>query len=339
MIRVAINGFGRIGRLTFKKLLELSLQDVEIVAINDLTDPETLAHLLKYDSTYGVWDKEVSWGPDYLQVEGKRIKILQEPDPSRLPWKDLGVHLVLESTGRFREYEKAQAHLEAGARYVVISAPSKTPEKVPTFILGVNEADFDPERWQIIDMGSCTTNCFAVLLRPIVENFEIESGVANTIHSYTNNQRLLDLPHKDLRRARAAALNIVPTSTGAAKTIFKVYPELQGKMDAIAFRVPTPTVSVLNLLVNLKEEPSLEDLKEIFLSYQEKMPGIFKVEERPLVSSDYKGSPYSCVLDWPLTRRAGRSYSFVGWYDNEAGYAKRLAEFTIFVAGKISSLV
>ncbi len=336
--RLAINGLGRIGRHVFRKLLALESEKkgVELVAVNDLTDASTLVHLLRFDSVYGRWEEKIEAGEGVIRVGEKEIKVLSQPDPGLLPWKDLGIDVVIESTGRFREYDSAYLHLKAGANVVIISAPSKTPDKVPTFILGANHEQLDLERYRIVDMGSCTTNCLAILLKPLHDRLGIKRGLANTIHGYTNNQRLLDLPHKDLRRARAAALNIVPTSTGAAKTIFKVYPDLRDKLEAIAFRVPVPTVSVLNLLVELEKDISLQELKSIYKEYSEdSLKGILRVEDLPLVSTDYIDDPHSCVVDWELTRKSGNMISLVGWYDNEAGYAQRLAEFSVFVAEKL----
>ncbi len=252
MIKIAINGFGRIGRPTLRRIVE-NHPDLEVAAINDLTDPKTLAHLLKYDSSYGIYQKEVKATENSLIIGGKEFKILAEKDPLKLPWKDLKVDIVLECTGRFRDFEGAKKHIIAGAKKVIISAPSKDPDKIPSFVLGVNEKEYDSQKYDIIDMGSCTTNCLAPVAKVLNDNFKIIRGFMTTCHSYTNDQRILDLPHRDLRRARAAALNIIPTTTGAAKAIGKVMPELEGKLGGIAFRVPTPTVSIIDLICLVKK--------------------------------------------------------------------------------------
>lgn len=252
-IKVAINGFGRIGRPAFKKIMD-SHPDLEMVAINDLADSRTLAHLLKYDSVYGIYNKSVQADDEGISVDGKHVKVFAETDPAKLPWKDMGVDVVLECTGSFTDFEGAKKHLDAGAKFVVISTPSKDPDKINSFVLGVNEEKFDPKKDRICDMGSCTTNCLAPLAKIINENLKIVQGFMTTVHSYTNDQKILDLPHKDLRRARAATLNIIPTTTGAAKSIGNVLPELKGKLDGIAMRVPTPTVSILDLICEVEKD-------------------------------------------------------------------------------------
>lgn len=340
MIKIAINGFGRIGRPTFKRIID-NHPDLEVVAINDLTDPKTLAHLLKYDSVYGIYQKPVKFTEKELLLDGtksgKRIQVFAETDPAKLPWKELKVDLVLECTGHFTDYEGAKKHLEAGAKYVIISAPSKNPEKIRSFVLGVNEENFDPKKDQIVDMGSCTTNCLAPMAKVLHENFGIIRGFMSTIHSYTNDQRILDLAHKDLRRARAAALNIIPTTTGAAKAIGNVIPELKGKLDGIAFRVPTPTVSVLDLICILKKEVTREEINLTFkkASKNEKLKGILGIEDAPLVSSDYIGNSFSAIVDAELTNAIGNLVKVVAWYDNEWAYACRLGEFAEYVGKKI----
>jgi len=336
MPKVAINGFGRIGRPVFRRIIE-TLPDLEVVAINDLTDNETLAHLLKYDSLYGIYDKEISFTEESISVDGKEFKVFAEKDPEKLPWKELGVDVVLECTGVFRDKEGAEKHLKAGAKKVIISAPAKG-EGIPSYLLGVNEDKFDPEKENIIDMGSCTTNCLAPVVKILNERYEIISGFMTTVHSYTNDQRILDLPHKDLRRARAAAVNIIPTTTGAAKAIGKVIPELNGKLDGIALRVPTPTVSVLDLIVKVKKAPSnAEEVNDVFkeASARKELKDIFGVEEKPLVSSDFKGNSLSSIVDMDLTMVKGDVVKVLAWYDNEWGYACRLAEFAEYVAKKL----
>ncbi len=334
MVKIAINGFGRIGRSTFRCLIEDP--EVEVVALNDLTDNETLAHLLKYDSVYGRYGKEIEADQESITVDGKKFKVLSEKDPEKLPWKDLGVDVVLECTGVFRKLEDAKKHITAGAKKVVISAPGKS-EGIPSYVLGVNADKFDPGKDEVVDMGSCTTNCLAPVVKILNDNFGIETGFMTTIHSYTTDQNILDLPHKDLRRARAAALNIVPTTTGAAKAIGQVIPEVEGKLDGIAVRVPTPTVSLLDLVVTLKKAASDEEINDCFkkASENDNFKGIFRVEEDPLVSKDYVGDSYSSVVDLPQTKAKGNLVKVVSWYDNEFGYSCRLAEFASYIAKRL----
>jgi glyceraldehyde 3-phosphate dehydrogenase len=335
MIKVAINGFGRIGRQVFKNIEE-SQPDLEVVAINDLTDNATLAHLLKYDSNYGRYGKEITSTEDAIIIAGKKYAVLAEKDPEKLPWKDLGVDIVLECTGIFTNREGASKHIKAGARKVIISAPAKDKD-IPGFVLGVNAEEFDAENVDIMDMGSCTTNCLAPIAKVLNDEFGIVKGFMTTVHSYTNDQRILDLPHKDLRRARAAALNIIPTSTGAAKAISKMIPELEGKLDGIAMRVPTPTVSVLDLIVEVGKETSAEEVNEAFKksSKTKGFTGILRVEEEPLVSTDFKGDTYSSIVDADKTMVNGNMVKIVAWYDNEWAYSRRLAEFATFVGNKL----
>lgn len=341
MIKVAINGFGRIGRPTFRRILGKH-PDFEIVAINDLTDAKTLVHLLKYDSIYGVYQRPVKFTENSLLVngthDGEKVRVLAEKDPEKLPWQDLGIDIVLECTGRFRDYEGAKKHLIAGAKKVIISAPSKDSDKISSFILGVNEEKFTPKTHDIVDMGSCTTNCLAPVAKVLNDNFKIVRGFMTTIHSYTNDQRLLDLPHKDLRRARAAALNIVPTTTGAAKAINKVIPELKGKLDGIAIRVPTSTVSLVDLICEVEKKITPEEVNYVFreASQAEKLKGILGIEDAPLVSTDYIGNTYSAVIDALNTKVInGNLIKVLAWYDNEWAYACRLAEFAEFVGKKL----
>ena len=329
MIKVAINGFGRIGRPTFRRILD-NHPNLEVAAVNDLTEPEILAHLLKYDSIYGIYKKSVKF-------DGETVRIFAETDPSKLPWKKLGIDVVLECTGYFTDYEGAKKHLEAGAKKVIISAPSKNPEKISSYVLGINEEKFDSKKDEITDMGSCTTNCLAPVAKVLNENFGIVKGFMTTIHSYTNDQRILDLAHKDLRRARAAALNIIPTTTGAAKAIGRVMPELQGKLDGIAMRVPTPTVSILDLICEIKKKTAAEEVNLVFkkASQEKELKGILGVEDAPLVSSDYIGNSFSAVVDTPLTMAQDNLVKIVAWYDNEWGYACRLADFAEYVGKKL----
>jgi len=340
MIKIAINGFGRIGRPTFKRIID-NHPNLELVAINDLTEPKTLAHLLQYDSIYGIYKRPIKFSEKALLVDGtkdgKRVQVFAETDPEKLPWAKLGIDIVLECTGRFTDFEGAKKHLEAGAKKVIISAPSDDPEKVPSFILGVNEEKFDPKKWDIIDMGSCTTNCLAPVAKVLHDNFGILRGFMTTVHAYTNDQRVLDLPHRDLRRARAAALNIIPTSTGAARAIGKVIPELEGKLDGIAMRVPTPTVSVLDLICILEKEATKEEINYTFkkASAEKRFKGILGIEDAPLVSSDYIGNSFSAIVDAPLTQAKGNLVKVVAWYDNEWAYACRLAEFAEYVGKKL----
>jgi len=332
-IKIAINGFGRIGRPTFRRILD-NHPDLEVVAINDLTDPKTLAHLLKYDSVYGIYQKEMKFTENSLIVEGKEFRIFAEKEPAKLPWKELGVDIVLECTGLFTSFEKSRVHLEAGAKKVIISAPG---EGTPSFVLGVNEEKYDPKKDNIVDMGSCTTNCLAPVAKVLHQNFKILQGFMTTVHAYTNDQRILDLPHKDLRRARAAALNIIPTTTGAAKAIGKVIPELEGILDGIAMRVPTPTVSILDLICQVKRDTTKEEVNKVFKEAAQtpKLKGILRVEEAPLVSNDFKGDPYSAIVDALSTMAKNNLVKVLAWYDNEFAYACRLAEFAEFIGKKL----
>lgn len=342
MVKIAINGFGRIGRAVFRNLVSKH-PETKIVAINDLTDPQTLCHLLRYDSVYGVYNKRVKCEPGALLLNGtvkeEGIKILSERNPAELPWKEMGIDVVLECTGVFRKYEDAQKHLQAGAKKVIISAPAKDPDKISSFVLGVNEDKFDVKKHDVVDMASCTTNCLAPVVKVLHGEFEVLKGFMTTVHSYTNDQRLLDLPHKDLRRARAAALNIVPTTTGAAKAVEKVIPELQGRLDGIALRIPTPTVSVVDLVCELEKETTSQELNYVFkkASQKERMRGILGVEDAPLVSSDYIGNSFSAVVDSSFTRATGNVVKIIAWYDNEHGYGCRLADFAAFVGEKLTS--
>ena len=335
MIKIAINGFGRIGRPTLRRILD-NHSDLEVAAINDPADSGILAHLLKYDSLYGIYNKQVAAFQDGLTVGNKKIKVFSEKEPKNLPWKSLGVDIVLECSGVFTEIEGAKEHLLSGAKKVIISAPSKSKE-IPAFIMGVNEEKYDSKKDNVVSMASCTTNCLAPLAKVLNDNFKISKGFMTTSHSYTNDQRILDLPHKDLRSARAAAINIIPTSTGAASAIGKVIPELEGKLDGIALRVPTPVVSLLDLVCEVEKKVSAETVNAAFkkAAQAKGLKGILAVEEEPLVSSDYRGSAFSAIVDLPLTMVNDNLVKVIAWYDNEWGYACRLAEFAEYIGKKL----
>ncbi len=323
-VRVGINGFGRIGRNFFRAQQALGA-DVEIVAVNDLGDAATMAHLLKYDSTLGPFPGEVSLGDGVINAGGEQMKMLSERDPAALPWGELGVDVVLESTGFFTGREGAQKHLDAGAKKVVISAPATDPDF--TVVIGVNDDGYDRAQHHIVSNASCTTNCVAPLVKVLDDLAGVESGFMTTIHAYTNDQSILDLPHKDLRRARAAAINLIPTSTGAAKAIGLVLPHLKGKVDGVSVRAPVPTGSITDLVVTVGREVTAE---EIDAAYQAAaagpLAGILQYQPDPIVSTDIKGSPYSCIYDAELTMVHGRSVKVFGWYDNEWGYSCRLVD-------------
>jgi len=334
-IKIAINGFGRIGRPTLRKILN-EHPNLEVVAINDLTDTKTLAHLLKYDSVYGIYDKSVKATEDGLDIEGKKIKVLAEKDPQKLPWKEMQVDIVLECTGIFCDLDGTKKHLTAGAKKVIISAPPKSPE-IPMFLLGVNDEKYDPKKDDVVSMASCTTNCLAPIAKVLNDNFKIVQGFMTTCHSYTNDQRILDLAHKDLRRTRAAALNIIPTTTGAAKAIGKVLPELDGKLDGIAFRVPTPTVSITDLVCQVEKKTTAEEVNYALKKASEakNFKGILGVEDALLVSSDYIGNSFSSIVDSSLTMAKDNLVKVVAWYDNEWGYACRYAEFAEYIGKQL----
>jgi glyceraldehyde 3-phosphate dehydrogenase len=328
-IRVGINGFGRIGRNFFRAQHALG-SDLEIVALNDLGDAKTMAHLLRYDSNLGPFEGEVELADGVLRAAGEEVRMLSERDPAALPWGDLGVDVVLESTGFFTDREGAQKHLDAGAKKVVISAPATDPDI--TLVLGVNDDKYEPGSHHIVSNASCTTNCVAPLAKVLHELGEIESGFMTTIHAYTNDQVILDYPHKDLRRARAAAINLIPTSTGAAKAIGLVLPELQGKVDGISVRAPVATGSLTDLVVSLGRETSTDEVKAAFRTAADgPLEGILHYSEDPIVSTDINGNPYSCIFDSELTMVRGRTVKVFGWYDNEWGYSCRLVD----VIGKL----
>lgn len=330
--KVGINGFGRIGRNVFRAAL--NNPEVEIIAVNDLTDAATLAHLLKYDSIHGTFDAEVTVDGDNLVVNGKKVKVLAQTDPAKLPWGELGVDIVVESTGRFTVGEKAKAHIEGGAKKVIISAPAKGEDI--TIVMGVNEAKYDAAKHNIVSNASCTTNCLAPFTKVLLENFGIESGLMTTVHSYTNDQRILDLPHSDLRRARAAAMSIIPTTTGAAKAVALVLPELKGKMNGFAMRVPTPNVSITDLTVVLSKDTNEKEINEALKKAAEgELKGIMGYNELPLVSRDYNGCPLSSIVDGLSTMMVGpRMAKVVAWYDNEWGYSNRVVDLAIYMAKK-----
>src|SRR6058998_2342239 len=330
--RIGINGFGRIGRNVLRA--SLGDPDLHFVAINDLTDAKTLAYLLKYDSVHGTLQGSVEAKGDQLLVDGKAIKVLAVKDPKELPWKDLGVDIVVESTGRCTDREGAGKHLSAGARHVIISAPAKDPDV--TIVLGVNDEAYDPKMHHIISNASCTTNCLAPVAKVLLDNFGIKHGVMTTIHSYTNDQQLLDLPHKDLRRARAAAVSMVPTSTGAAKALHLVLPQLKGKLDGMAIRVPTPNVSLIDLTVELESDATPADVNAAFrVAAQGPLQGILQYSEDPVVSVDMNGNPHSSIVDAPLTTGLDkRMVKVIAWYDNEWGYSCRIRDLIKYMAAR-----
>lgn len=329
-MKAAINGFGRIGRNAFKILTQRS-DVIEIVAINDLTDPKTLAHLLKYDSVFGKFSGTVEAKDDAIVVNGKEIKILKETDPTKLPWKELGVQVVMESTGRFTDKEGAMKHIQAGAKKVVLTAPGKNPDI--TIVMGVNEEKYDPAVHEIISNASCTTNCMAPFTKIVDREWGIVKGLMTTVHSYTNDQKILDLPHKDLRRARAGALNMIPTTTGAAKAVTLVLPQLQGKLGGMAIRVPTPTVSITDVVFELEKETTAEEVNQMFRKEAEgAMKGFMGVSDEPLVSMDFKGDTRSSIVDLPSTLVVGGTLlKVVSWYDNEWGYSNRVVDLMEYV--------
>jgi glyceraldehyde 3-phosphate dehydrogenase len=337
-IRVGINGFGRIGRNFFRAHLERG-GDFEVVAANDLGDAATMAHLLKYDSVLGPLGKDVSAGDGSITVEGREMRILAERDPASLPWGDLGVDVVLESTGLFTKREGAEKHLQAGARKVVISAPATDPDV--TIVLGVNEDVYEPDSHHVISNASCTTNCVAPLAKILHDEFTIEQGFMTTIHAYTNDQQILDLPHKDLRRARAAAINLIPTSTGAAKAIGLVLPDLKGKVDGMSMRAPVPTGSITDLVCRLSRATSAEEVNEAYRSQADKgrLEGIMSYTDEPLVSTDIQHSSYSCIVDSKLTMANGTMVKVFGWYDNEWGYSCRLVDLVAKVGVTLPAAV
>jgi glyceraldehyde 3-phosphate dehydrogenase len=333
-IRVGINGFGRIGRQSLKAILDRHSSDLEVVAINDLTDTQTNAHLLKYDSTYGRFPGEVEATADSLIVNGHKLQVIAQRDPAQIPWADLGVQVVIESTGFFTDAAKAAAHLQAGAKKVIISAPAKGEDL--TIVLGVNDHMYDPEKHHIISNASCTTNCLAPTAKVLNDTFGIERGLMNTIHSYTNDQRILDQVHKDLRRARAAAANIIPTTTGAARALALVIPELKGRFDGMSLRVPTVTVSVVDFVITTRKEASVETVNNAFKEAAAgPLKGILDYNEEPVVSSDFRGDAHSAIVDGLSTMvLGGNMIKVIAWYDNEWGYSNRVADLAHFIGQK-----
>jgi glyceraldehyde 3-phosphate dehydrogenase (phosphorylating) len=334
-IKVGINGFGRIGRQVLRAAKLTGVADLDFVAVNDLTDTKTLAHLFKYDSVHRTYPGDVSAGANSITVDGDEIKVFAEKEPSKLPWKDLGVDIVLESTGRFTNAPDAKKHIDAGAKKVIISAPAKGEDI--TIVMGVNSDKYDPKKHSIISNASCTTNCLVPMVKVVRDNFGFVRGSMVTIHSYTNDQNILDLPHKDLRRARAAAMSMIPTTTGAAKATSLVIPELKGKIDGIAIRVPTPDVSLTDLAVVVDKPVTVQQINAAFKKASEnELAGILQYTEVELVSSDYIGNPHSCILDAPSTNVVdGLLLKVSGWYDNEWGYASRCVDLLRFVGARL----
>ncbi|MEW6193154.1 MAG: type I glyceraldehyde-3-phosphate dehydrogenase [Bacillota bacterium] len=330
-LKVGINGFGRIGRNFFRVVS--GRPDIQVVAVNDLTNGPTLAHLLKYDSVHGRFPGDIDANECLIRVNGQEVRVFAEKDPANIPWREVGVEVVVEATGRFTNYEDARWHLEAGARKVVITAPATMPEDV-TLIMGVNEGWYDPEKHHVVSCGSCTTNCLAPLVKVLHENLRIVRGAMTTVHSYTNDQNLLDLPHRDLRRARAAALSIIPTTTGAAKLVGLVFPELKGKITGLAVRVPTPNVSLTDLVVEVSRPTTKEEVNALFKDAAEgALRGIIEYCDEPLVSKDFNGNPHSCIFDALSTIVIDEKLVKVfAWYDNEWGYSCRVADIITYMA-------
>ena len=333
--KVAINGFGRIGRNVFRAALE-SNADVEFVAVNDITDSKTLAHLLKYDSIYGILEGDVDFDENSISLDGKKVRVFAERDPGSIPWGDLGAQIVVESTGLFADREKAAAHLGDSVQKVIISAPAKSSDL--TVCLGVNDDQYDPAQHSVISNASCTTNCLAPIAKVLHETFGIQEGLMTTIHSYTNDQKILDLPHKDLRRARAAALSMIPTTTGAAVAVTLVLPELKGRLDGLAIRVPTATVSLVDLTATLEKKTSDEDVKNALReAAQGELKGILYYSEEPLVSVDFSGNSHSAIVDGPFVKAlSGNLVKVLAWYDNEWGYSNRVVELADLLGKKLN---
>ena len=332
--RVGINGFGRIGRQVLRAILERHPGKIEVAAVNDLTDPKTNAHLFKYDSNYGVYPGKVEATEGGITVDGHDVRVLSERDPGNIPWAEFGVEMVVESTGIFTDAAKAGAHMNGGAKKVIISAPASGEDL--TMVLGVNDSKYDPDNHHIISNASCTTNCFAPMVKVLHDNFGVRHGLMSTVHSYTNDQKILDQVHSDLRRARSAATNIIPTNTGAARAVGLVLPELQGRLHGLAFRVPTSTVSVTDFVATLERNTTVDEVNQAFRDAAEgPLEGILRYCEEPLVSSDFMADPHSCILDAPSTMvMEGEMVKVLGWYDNEWGYSCRTADLTAFLADK-----
>jgi len=332
--RIGINGFGRVGRLTLKAVNQYHSGKLEVAAINDLTDTKTNAHLLKWDSTYGAYPGKIEATEDSIMVDGKKVKVLSERNPSNIPWQNYGVDIVIEATGLFKDATKAAAHLEGGGKKVLISAPARNEDI--TIVLGVNEGRYIPDKHNIISNASCTTNCIAPVVKVLHQSFGVSKGLMTTIHAYTNDQRLMDMFHSDLRRARAAALNIIPTTTGAARAVTQVIPELKGRLDGLAFRVPVPTVSVVDFVAVLDNEVTVDQVNQAFQTAAEGvLAGILEFCQEELVSMDFKGNPASSIVDAPSTMVvANNMVKVLAWYDNEWGYSCRLADLAAYVADK-----
>ena len=332
--RIGINGFGRIGRQVLKAMNDYHPDKLEVVMVNDLTDTRTNAHLFKYDSNYGIFPGKVEAAEDSITIDGKKVKVVAERDPAKIPWKDFGVEIVVESTGLFTSGPKAAGHLEGGAKKVLITAPAK--EEDVTIVLGVNEGMYDPAKHRVISNASCTTNCIAPVVKVLNDTFGISKGLMTTIHSYTNDQVVLDTVHKDLRRARAAAMNIIPTTTGAAKAVTQVIPELQGKIHGLAFRVPTPTVSVVDLVADLNKDATVDDInKALEAAANGPLKGILEFCTEPLVSLDFKGNPASSIVDAMSTMViGGNMVKVLSWYDNEWAYSCRIGDLAVYIAEK-----
>jgi len=332
--KVGINGFGRIGRLAFKAIIQRCGGKAEVAAVNDLTDAKTNAHLFKYDSNYGIYPGKVEAKDDGIVVDGRKIKVLAEREPAKIPWRDYGVDIVVESTGLFTQASKAAAHLQGGAKKVIISAPAQ--EEDISIILGVNEGQYDPSKHRIISNGSCTTNCIAPVIKTLQQNFGIVHGLMTTVHAYTNDQKILDVFHRDLRRARSAGSNIIPTTTGAARVVGVVIPELQGKLHGIALRVPTSVVSVVDFVADIKKKSSAEEINNAFRKASEgELKGILEYCDEPLVSSDFKGNPASAIFDALSTMVIDDNLiKVLAWYDNEWGYSCRLADLVSYIVNK-----
>ncbi len=334
-VRVGINGFGRIGR-NFFRAVQSSGADIEIVAVNDLGSLKTMAHLLKYDSVLGVLPNDISATDDGIKIDGKVLKVLQVRDPKELPWKALGVDLVIESTGIFTDRDKAAMHLDAGAPLVIVSAPSNGADA--TFVYGVNHADFDPSKHKVVSNASCTTNCFVPLVKVLDDAFGVENGLMTTVHAYTGDQQLVDGPHSDLRRARGAAINITPTSTGAARATSLVMAAMKGKLDGTALRVPVPTGSITDFVANLKKPATVDEINAAFKAAADgPLKGVLEYTDAPIVSSDIVTNPHSCIFDSDLTMSMGTLVKVLGWYDNEWGYSNRLVDLTRHIGAKLKA--
>jgi len=335
-IRVAINGFGRIGRNVLRAAKQLGATDLDFVAVNDLTDTKTLGHLLRHDSVHGPYPGTVEVKDNALIVDGDEVRVLAEKDPSALPWKELGVDIVIESTGRFTNRADAAKHLDAGAKKVIISAPAKNEDI--TIVLGVNEEKYDAAAHHVISNASCTTNCLAPVVKVLLDEFGFRRGVMTTVHAYTNDQQILDLPHKDLRRARAAGMSIIPTTTGAAKATALVIPEVKGKIDGIAMRVPTPDVSIVDLVAELEKDVTAQQVNDALRAASEgRLKGILGYEEEELVSVDYTGNPHSSIIDAPSTNVIGGLVKVMSWYDNEWGYSCRCVDLARYVGSRLQN--